>query len=225
MRPSRSGRFTLTAPPGRRQNPLFANRPPRHYRYALRMRRAAGCVGPQGRSGMIGSPGRQHPAVASAATALPSPVPVACDTALAGPAGLAYGSRGRESATQWSPGWHVRLQDFPAHARRPSAPAQPSVPSATTPSSHQAPYSVLAASPTNTAIARYAHSRFWVPSPGRGRGPEPGADAPLGHSEGRLKDTGSGGEHQADDAGLGAVTGHPARGSPRRRCMERAGRS
>jgi hypothetical protein len=79
--------------------------------------------------------------------------PLACDTALAGPAGLAYGSRGRESATQWSPGWHVQLQDFPAHARRPSATAQPAILSATTPSSHQAPHSVLAASPTNTAIA------------------------------------------------------------------------
>src|ERR1035441_4667045 len=56
-------------------------------------------------------------------------------------------------------------QDRPAHARRPSTTAQPAIPSATTPSSHQAPRSVLAASPANTATARYAQSRFCVPSP------------------------------------------------------------
>lgn len=51
-------------------------------------------------------------------------------------------------------GWHAHAHDLPAHARRPSTNAQPAIPSATTPSSHQAPNSVLAASPANTAMAR-----------------------------------------------------------------------
>ena len=49
---------------------------------------------------------------------------------------------------------HAQPHDRPAHARRPSTTAQPAIPSATTPSSHQAPHNVLAASPANTAIAR-----------------------------------------------------------------------
>src|SRR6266516_4730248 len=64
-----------------------------------------------------------------------------------------------------TPGGDAQPHDRPAHARRPSITAQPAIPSATTPSSHQAPHRVLAASPANTAIARYAQSRFWVPSP------------------------------------------------------------
>ena len=45
-------------------------------------------------------------------------------------------------------------QDLPAQARRPSMTAQPAIPSATAPSSHQTPNRVLAASPANTASAR-----------------------------------------------------------------------
>jgi len=55
---------------------------------------------------------------------------------------------------QGDPGWQAQPHDLPVHARRPSTTAQPAIPSATTPSSHQAPQSVLAASPANTAIAR-----------------------------------------------------------------------
>jgi hypothetical protein len=54
---------------------------------------------------------------------------------------------------------------LPAHARHPSAIAQPAIPSATRLWSYQAPHSVLAASPADTAIARQAHSRFCVSSP------------------------------------------------------------
>ena len=53
-----------------------------------------------------------------------------------------------------APGWRAQPHDLPAHARRPSITAQPAIPSATTPSSHQVPHQVLAASPANTAIAR-----------------------------------------------------------------------
>jgi len=40
---------------------------------------------------------------------------------------------------QAAAGWQAQPHDRPAHARRPSATAQPAIPSATTPSSHQAP--------------------------------------------------------------------------------------
>src|SRR6266566_5064592 len=53
-----------------------------------------------------------------------------------------------------APGWHAQPHARPIQARRPSTTAQPAIPSATTPSSHQTPHSVLAASPANTAIAR-----------------------------------------------------------------------
>src|SRR6185437_6280316 len=66
---------------------------------------------------------------------------------------------------QVEPGSLAQAHDFPAQARHPSLTAQPEIASATTPSSHQAPNRVLAARPTKTAIARYAHSRFWAPSP------------------------------------------------------------
>jgi hypothetical protein len=69
------------------------------------------------------------------------------------------------SAQQHAPGCDAHPHDLPAHARRPSTTAQAAIPSATTPSSHQTPTSVLAASPANTAMARQAHSRFCVPSP------------------------------------------------------------
>jgi hypothetical protein len=43
--------------------------------------------------------------------------------------------------------------------------AQPAIPSATVPPAHHAPKGVFAAGPANTTIARWAHSRFCVPSP------------------------------------------------------------
>lgn len=76
-----------------------------------------------------------------------------------GPASFQAGS---QHAT---PGWDAQPHDFPAQARRPSTTAQTEIPSATTPSAHQAPSRVFAASPANTATARQAHRRFCVPSP------------------------------------------------------------
>ncbi len=49
------------------------------------------------------------------------------------------------SAQHEVPGWDTQPHHLPAHARRPSATAQPEMPNATTPSSHQAPSIVLAA--------------------------------------------------------------------------------
>ena len=51
-------------------------------------------------------------------------------------------------------GEQAQPQDRPAQARRPSTTAQAAMPSATTPSSHQAPHRVLATSPAKTAMAR-----------------------------------------------------------------------
>jgi hypothetical protein len=62
-------------------------------------------------------------------------------------------------------GGHSETHDFLAHARRPSTTVQSAMPSATRSFSHQAPHSVLAARPANTAIARYAYSKFCVSSP------------------------------------------------------------
>ena len=70
------------------------------------------------------------------------------------------GRCGRSSPTatdaggQDAPGWHGQRQDSPAQARRPSITAHPAIPNATTPSTHQAPSTVLAPRPANTAIAR-----------------------------------------------------------------------
>jgi hypothetical protein len=55
---------------------------------------------------------------------------------------------------QHVPGEDAQPHDRPAHAHRPSTTAQAAIPSATTLSTHQAPSSVLAASPANTAIAK-----------------------------------------------------------------------
>src|SRR5579859_2905546 len=47
----------------------------------------------------------------------------------------------------------MQPHDRPAHARRPSTMAQPAIPSAATPSSHQAPHRVLAASRSEVLLA------------------------------------------------------------------------
>jgi hypothetical protein len=66
------------------------------------------------------------------------------------------------NAQQQVPGSDAQLHDLPDHARRPSASAQPAIPSATTPSSHQAPSSVLAASPANTAWPPPNHNNLSI---------------------------------------------------------------